>query len=658
MLHKISKLSVCGFVYIRCAAEKYSGQWTRRLESPLPARLRAAQLVAVTRNSWALVAANIGNALVVLCAMWPTPRSRAALVWFVLLVAYLAPLVANLMKRRGQAHPQEVNSSVIAKATINAGILGFIWGMNPILFFNSEEPQQVVIISVCIGMLCGGAFSLSTIPFAVLAYVVPLAGCCLVALAFETQPQVHVLAIPLLLSYSSILIVAAFSHFQTFADRFISQIRSELAARHDPLTGLPNRLAFNHAIGEAFARLQKYGEKFAVFYIDLNEFKRVNDRWGHPVGDELLSNVAIRLRDAVEDRGILARIGGDEFAIVAPAVSDRNQAEKLTADLASCFEANFDLAVGQLKCGASVGSAIAPQDGATTGELQQSADAALYRDKVTLTLANRSILGADISRANRPRELRQDFKSGLLRNDFYLEYQPIFNLRNGELRACEALVRWRHPRHGVIPPAVFVEIAEKSGMIHELGEWILNQACEQAAAWPEGVRIAVNVSGAQLCDASFTGIVESALTKSGLAASRLQIEVTETMTLASEQEAAAALDRIHSNGVSIVLDDFGTGFSTFNHVNNLPVSHVKIDRSFVAQLPSLRSSAIVRSVVTLANALDIGVTAEGIETETQRAFLELAGCNLGQGYLLSKPLSLEAVLLLFNEKFKERRSVA
>jgi len=237
------------------------------------------------------------------------------------------------------------------------------------------------------------------------------------------------------------------------------------------------------------------------------------------------------------------------------------------------------------------------------------------------------------------RELTQDMKAALAREEFVLKYQPIQNLRTGRVEGFEALVRWRHPRLGLIPPAQFVEIAEKTGIIHELGEWILLEACREAASWPVPARVAVNVSGEQLCDASIDRVVETALRLSGLAPNRLQIEVTESAVLAAMREAASALERMHERGASIVLDDFGTGFSSFDHIRRLPVGRLKIDRSFVTGLPDDRKSgAIVDAVVHLAKALDIGVTAEGIETEAQLAFLERAGCSSGQGYLFARPL--------------------
>jgi len=601
------------------------------------ARLRAAQLGAATRHSWAMVGANLGNAMMIVIAMSLGPHLVAALSWFAVLALYLAPLIRNLRRRGDRPAPLAVSARVVRRATINAALLGLIWGAAPLLFFDSNPGDQFIVACVCIGMLCGGAFAMATIPVAVIAYALPLAGGCLGALVWQSREPVHFLTAPLLLSYAGILIGGASSHARSFVDKVVAQIRAESAARHDPLTGLPNRAAFNAALEEAFDRFARYGERFALLYIDLDDFKVVNDRWGHQAGDQLLRLAANRLSDALDERGMLARLGGDEFAMIVRGVFDATQTSHLAVDIGCRFDATFALDAGLAHCGASVGAALAPTDGADAESLLRAADSALH-------LAKRGAkdIGPatpDHRHTRHRRELTQDMKAALAREEFVLKYQPIQNLRTGRVEGFEALVRWRHPRLGLIPPAQFVEIAEKTGIIHELGEWILLEACREAASWPVPARVAVNVSGEQLCDASIDRVVETALRLSGLAPNRLQIEVTESAVLAAMREAASALERMHERGASIVLDDFGTGFSSFDHIRRLPVGRLKIDRSFVTGLPDDRKSgAIVNAVVHLAKALDIGVTAEGIETEAQLAFLERAGCSSGQGYLFARPL--------------------
>jgi diguanylate cyclase len=636
-----------------------AGGDSQALESPVAERLYAAQIVAATRHSWAVVAANIGNALMIVVVMAHGPRFIAALSWLGALILYLAPLVRQLYLRLGRAAPLVVSKPVIRSAVINAGLLGVIWGAAPVLFFNSNPGADFIVACVCVGMLCGGAFAMATIPAAVIAYVIPLTGGCLIALLWEAHELAHFLTAPLLLSYAVILIGGASSHARTFAEKVVAQLRAELTARHDPLTGLPNRAAFNAAIEDAFDRLARYGERFALLYIDLDDFKAVNDQWGHQVGDQLLRLASNRLSDALNERGMIARLGGDEFVVIVRGVFDAEQASNLAADVSFRFDAPFALDGRVAHCGASVGAALAPRDGSDAVTLLRAADLALYRAKRAAKGAPHLPRTPDDLQARHRRELTQDMKAAVTRGEFFLQYQPIQSLRSGRIQAFEALVRWRHPRLGVIPPGKFIDIAEKTGIIHELGEWILREACREAAGWPAQVRVAVNMSGEQLFDASIDRIVESALRLSGLPPHRLQVEVTESAALAAMREAASALRRIHDRGVAIVLDDFGTGFSSFDHIRRLPVSRLKIDRSFVTGLPGdEKSSAILNAVVHLAQALNLGVTAEGIETEEQLAFLEQAGFSSGQGYLFARPLSASDARAMLSARQPRARTVA
>ncbi len=586
-----------------------------------------------------MVPANLGNAIVLLAATGSGPTGRVAWIWFAALVLYLVPLAYKLRARRGRPAPTSVSPRTLRRLTVETGVLGLIWGAAPLLLIGGARGEELIVVSVCIGMLCGGAFVMATIPAAVLAYVLTMAGGLFWSVAFQARDHIHLLAAPLIFCYAAILIGGALSHARSFAERVIAQARAELAARHDPLTGLPNRAAFNASIEEAFDRLHRYGERFALLSIDLDDFKGVNDRWGHQAGDQLLRQAADRLSDALDSRGFIARLGGDEFAIIARGLFEPGAAARLAADIGFKFDAPFALDIGLAQCRASVGYAIAPADGASSRDLLGAADAALYRSKREVRSAPPVLPRPDAGQARNRRELAQDLRSALTRNEFFLQYQPIQSLRSGRTEGFEALVRWRHPRLGLIPPGDFIDIAEKSGSIHELGEWILHEACREANSWPEAIRIAVNVSAEQLCDASIDRVVESALRASGLSANRLQIEVTESAALAAIEQAALALRRMHERGAAIVLDDFGTGYSSFDHIRRLPVSRVKIDRSFVSDLPEGRESgAIVHAVVCLARALDLDITAEGVETEAQRMFLELAGCTSGQGYLFARPL--------------------
>ena len=609
------------------------------LEPRIATRLRAAQLAAATRHGWAMILANIANAAMIVLAVAGGPLRDRAFLWAAAMALYVAPLSIKMLRRLGTPPPQGVSLRGWRRSILNAGLLGGLWGAAPLLLHDVSAGERMIIVNVCVGMLCGGAFGLATIPLAALVYVGGLAGGLMIAFLMPARESAPWLAAPLLLGYSVILVAGACSHARSFADRVVAQARAELAARHDPLTGLPNRAAFDLAMAEAFDRWKRYGERFALLCIDLDDFKAVNDRWGHQAGDQLLSQAANRLLDSVERYCTVARLGGDEFAIIARGVFDKTAASVLAADVESRMSAAFELDTGTAFCGASIGVAMAPVDGDSAETLLKAADTGLYASKRERRGASPVTAAPEASAARRRRELTQDLKSAIARNEIFLQYQPVQTLRGGRLEGFEALARWRHPRLGPIPPTEFIEIAEKIGLIHELGEWILNEACREAASWPDDLHIAVNVSAEQLCDASFDGVIDSALRISGLPARRLQIEITESAALVAVEEPIRALRRLRDRGVEIVLDDFGTGFSSFDHIRRLPVSRVKIDRSFVGDLPQGRESgAIVKAVVSLAQALDFPITAEGVETEAQRAFLEKAGCTSGQGYLIARPL--------------------
>jgi len=439
----------------------------------------------------------------------------------------------------------------------------------------------------------------------------------------------------------------------------IAQARAETAALHDPLTGLPNRSAFDAALGAIFDRLERYGERFSLFCLDLDGFKGINDRLGHQAGDQLLRQVAGRLAGAVRAGETIARVGGDEFVMIVRGGADAHDAERRADQMAKCFDAPFVLDSATVLCRASIGIALAPADGAEPQALLGSADAALYKAKRERGHAPAHFYNAiEDSRAQGQRELAFDLIGAVARGELFLEYQPIQRLATGRVESCEALVRWRHPRFGVLPPARFVAIAETTGAIHEIGAWIMREACAEAKRWPDDVSVAVNVSAYQIGDGSILRVVERALDEARLAPGRLQVEIAES-ALISETEAMEALAALSALGVSIVLDDFGTGYSSFDHVRLLPIHGLKIDRSFVAALPFNRKTcAIVNAAAHLARALDLSLVAEGIESEVQLEFLRQARFELGQGYLFAAPQTGDALLEMFRAFSPQRLEVA
>ena len=614
----------------------------RELEPALAVRLRTAQFEAATRRSTLMALANIGNALIVVAAAANGRHIQLALGWFATLALYVSPYFWQWRRRRGRPPPTAISHRTVRRLLRHTFGVALIWGAGPALMFDAPPGQQFILATVGVGVAAGGAFALATLPLAAVVYLLPMAAGMIYALTLGAKAPIHFLAAPLMVAYTAALLGLAISHGRAFGLQVIAQARAELAARHDPLTGLPNRAAFEMALADAFHRWQRFGERFAMLSIDLDRFKAVNDRYGHQAGDELLRQAADRLADVLDGRAHVSRLGGDEFTVIARAVGEEKTAEALAADIASRFDAPFALEAGSALCRASIGVALAPIHGADAKSLIAHSDNELYcaknEAKSAAAAAERSGRADGIQRR---RELTREMKASLARGEFFLQYQPVVALRSGRLEGFEALARWRHPSLGLIPPLEFIGIAEKNGFIHELGEWILNEACSEAARWRGQARIAVNVSGEQLCDAAFESIFAGALRASRLAPARVQIEVTESASIAVTDAVARALERLSAAGAEIVLDDFGTGYSSLSLIRRLPVSRLKIDRQFVAGLTQRRdSAAIVEAVIGLARALDFAVTAEGVETRAQRAYLESAGCGFAQGYLIARPLDV------------------
>ncbi|MBI2713570.1 MAG: EAL domain-containing protein [Rhizobiales bacterium] len=411
-------------------------------------------------------------------------------------------------------------------------------------------------------------------------------------------------------------------------------------AHHDALTGLPNRAAFNERFAATLDRAKQSGEQFALVCMDLDRFKYVNDLFGHAVGDALLCEVAKRLQSA-SGNVFLARIGGDEFSLI---VADGNIAAataRLVERITTALGDSIEVEGRKLTANASVGVAIFPSD-ATDGEkLICNADAALYRAKSEGPGSYRFFEPEMDRQLRENREIQHDLKSALEKSEFRLVYQPEARI-DGTIIGFEALVRWRHPTRGLILPSTFIPLAEDSGLIIPLGEWILRTACHAAASWTSQALLAVNLSPAQFRHGDLPGLVHSVLLETGLSPSRLELEITESVLIDDFGRAQAILRRLKSLGVKITMDDFGTGYSSLSYLQSFPFDKIKIDRSFVTDLESnSHNAAIVRAVITLAKSLNLPVLAEGVETEQQRLILSQEGCDQIQGYLIGKPQPIE-----------------
>jgi diguanylate cyclase (GGDEF)-like protein len=411
-------------------------------------------------------------------------------------------------------------------------------------------------------------------------------------------------------------------------------------AHHDLLTGLANRTLFMEKMGEAGARLRRRGEAFTVFMLDLDRFKDVNDSLGHPAGDALLQEMARRLRSSLRESDVLARLGGDEFAILQSGEgTQRIEAVALAARIIEIVARPFELDGRKVSIGTSVGIALAPEDGFEPDELLKKADLALYRTKSLGRNGFNFFDAAMTAEADARHQLENEMREGLSHNEFELHYQPVIDVATRKPCGAEALVRWRHPRRGLILPDRFIALAEDTGLIVQLGAWILQQACADATAWPEHIKVAVNLSSVQFRKGDLFDVILCALVESGLPPERLELEITESVLLENEANYRVLLHQLKNIGISIVLDDFGTGYSSLGYLTTFPVDKIKIDKSFTQGLSQRpECAAVVASVLTLARGLDIATTAEGVETEEQFDLLRVAGVNQAQGFLFARPV--------------------
>jgi diguanylate cyclase (GGDEF)-like protein len=407
-------------------------------------------------------------------------------------------------------------------------------------------------------------------------------------------------------------------------------------ARHDALTGLPNRLLFRERMEQALAGSSRE-ESVAVLSIDLDCFKEVNDTHGHPAGDALLKGVADRLRRCVGD-GMVARLGGDEFAMIRVGAQSTEDLFLLAERILKALGEPMKVEGHDIRVGSSIGIAIAPAHGDDPDELLKHADTALYRAKADGRRTFR-LFEPDMNiQALARRSLEADLRGALDRGEFELHYQPFVNVLSNQVTGFEALIRWNHRDKGLIPPADFIPLAEETGLINPIGDWVLRQACMDAADWPAGLQIAVNLSPVQLRNRALPRLVILALAAARLDPKRLELEITETALLKDDEALLASLHHLRALGVRIAMDDFGTGYSSLKYLRSFPFDKIKIDRSFVKELGiRLDSAAIVRAVAELGRSLAMTTTAEGVETEAQLAHLKHEGCTEVQGYLFSRP---------------------
>jgi len=429
-------------------------------------------------------------------------------------------------------------------------------------------------------------------------------------------------------------------------------------AHYDALTDLPNRVLFREQVERELQRTNR-GEQFALLYIDIDEFKGINDSLGHHVGDELLKVVATRLRNCIRETDLVARLGGDEFAVIQTNAGNVADVVEFVTRIHEAIRQPYQCLGHQLTTDASIGIALAPRDGTDLEQLIKNADLAMYGAKADGRRTHRFFEPAMDASAKARLKMQQDLRQALVDGGFEIHYQPVVDLRHDEVTGCEALLRWRHPERGLISPAEFIPVAEDTGLIVELGEWVLRTACAEAASWPDHVRLAVNVSPVQLKCQTLALKIASALAASGLRASRLELEITEAVLIRDDEAALAILHQLRAIGVRIALDDFGTGYSSLSYLKRFPFDKIKIDRCFVSDIAEIDGSwAIVQAVVNIAAARNMTTTAEGVETLEQKKRLRALGCTEMQGYLFSAAKPGPEVRQLFDPRRARAADVA
>ncbi|MFY9957419.1 sensor domain-containing protein [Bradyrhizobium sp.] len=427
-----------------------------------------------------------------------------------------------------------------------------------------------------------------------------------------------------------------------------SEVKIEYMAHHDALTDLANRVLLNQRLEHALGQSIRPEQMVAVHHLDLDQFKAVNDTFGHPAGDKLLKIVAERLRGLVRETDTIARMGGDEFAIVQAPITDLSEATSLAQRFIASMSEPFDIDGHRAAIGASVGIAVGPGDGLRPDKLLRNADLALYRAKGDGRGTFRFFEPAMDLQMQTRRIVELDLRKALPAGEFELYYQPVVNLASNEISGFEALIRWNHPERGVVSPATFIPMAEEIGFIVPIGEWVIRQACATAAQWPGNLHVAVNISAVQFRSPGLMRVIVGALATSGLHPTRLEIEITETVLLHNKEATLAVLHQLRALGIRIAMDDFGTGYSSLTYLQSFPFDKIKIDRSFVKDITeSTGSLNIVRAVAALAKGLGMMATAEGVETREQLDRIASEGCTEMQGFLFSKPLPAQEIERLF-----------
>lgn len=446
--------------------------------------------------------------------------------------------------------------------------------------------------------------------------------------------------------------VGRFFGFRGFASDLTKMRQSEVEldrlARQDSLTGLPNREVLRRALEDAMVGAVRRKHRCSVFLLDLDRFKAVNDTLGHPAGDTLLRLVSLRLREVIGQAGQVGRLGGDEFEVVLPTISSKDELSKLAQGIIDSLSRPYTINGTVVSIGASVGIVTSDYDDRTSDDLMRDADLALYAAKAAGKGCFR-FFASEMHEAARQRQLMEsDLRVALEKGQLWVAFQPSVDATSEEVTGFEALIRWNHPDRGPISPVEFIPLAEEIGLINEIGEWVLRTACAEAAKWPETVTVAVNLSPIQFKSHALPTTVRTVLAETGLAANRLELEITEGVFLSNDEHVHEMISSLKAIGLKLALDDFGTGYSSLSYLQRVPFDKIKVDQSFVrgASDPSSRNAALIRAMVGLASDLKMQTTAEGVETQEELMLVRSLGCSLVQGYFFGKPMPAKEALEL------------
>jgi diguanylate cyclase (GGDEF)-like protein len=620
------------------------------VEEPEAGQIRAEQITLVLGHAPGMMVANACNAAVLAIALWYSPDRNLAVVWAASMI--MGAVFFGLKARSSWriSKPQAVSRKAMHNVVRNAFVMGCMWAIVPIAFFaDATSGGQLVMTCLCAGMIAGGAFAFATMPIAAICFTGPIFVGSAICIA-RSGDFTYLLVAILVVVYACVLLRGVFSNSFEFTNRLTRQFANEKAVRQDTLTGLANRFAFNEGLKEALARFGRSGEGFAVLMLDLDRFKEVNDQFGHPAGDEFLIQVAARLRRCTREMDSIARIGGDEFAFIAADVNKPEAALEAARRLDAAFAEPFLIDGREFVSSTSIGIVLSPRDGTTPNDLLKRVDVALYRAKKVARGTIRFFQPEDDSSARDRLALLRDLEMAIERDQLFLVYQPVFSLREKRVSGFEALLRWRHPERGLLAPNEFIAIAEESGLIHSIGEWVVRRACATLVQWPKEIRIAVNFSAVQFQKVTILQTVVAALGEAGVSPTRMEVEITESMLISQHDLAISLLKSLTELGVTLALDDFGTGFSSLTYLRRLPFSRIKIDQSFVRDmLTQPDCAAIVKSAIALAKDLHIEVVAEGVESSEQLEFLQRNRCDEVQGHLFGRPMTFDRAKVFLDE---------